>query len=399
MIRRHPTIKDVADIAGVSVGTVSHVLNGTATVRRATRARVEQAIRELGYRRSAVARSLLSRGRSGTGSQRRANLPLLLSVGYISVDYTARVEVLPHRDDRVTASAIHKSLGGPAANVAVAAAALGAPFDLDVELATAAGEDADSDWALAELARRRVRALLAGRPANNRLSRCFILLEPNGSRTIINEPMELDEADLPIDLDEPAFESHPPHCVHFEGFQIPRMRPWLPRLSAAGWRTSLQTTGLPPALRTKEQLRILLAELDLVLLNRDIARDVTGCRAGQTMLIEAVAAAIDIPDRKALVVLTLGELGAVVFLPRGNHPVAVASPLVDVVDTTGAGDAFVGAFLAVWLATDDPVEAARYGCIAGSLCITAEGAQGRTVTAREAASVLAGLPLPMATAA
>lgn len=52
------TIKDVARHAKVSVTTVSHVVNKTRFVSEEGRARVEQAIRELGYVPSAVARSL-----------------------------------------------------------------------------------------------------------------------------------------------------------------------------------------------------------------------------------------------------------------------------------------------------------------------------------------------------
>ena len=52
------TIKDVAARAGVSFTTVSHVLNGTRRVSDDSRSRVEQAIREMSYVPSAVARSL-----------------------------------------------------------------------------------------------------------------------------------------------------------------------------------------------------------------------------------------------------------------------------------------------------------------------------------------------------
>lgn len=55
------TIKDVANRAGVSKTTVSHVLNNTRAVQEATRERVLQAIEELGYRPSQVARSLISK--------------------------------------------------------------------------------------------------------------------------------------------------------------------------------------------------------------------------------------------------------------------------------------------------------------------------------------------------
>jgi LacI family transcriptional regulator len=52
------TIKQVAEMAGVSVGTVSHVITGTVPVSGALRATVEAAIRKLDYHPNHVARSL-----------------------------------------------------------------------------------------------------------------------------------------------------------------------------------------------------------------------------------------------------------------------------------------------------------------------------------------------------
>ena len=52
------TIRDVARRAGVSIATVSYVLNRSASVSEATRARVLEAVAELGYRPSAIARGL-----------------------------------------------------------------------------------------------------------------------------------------------------------------------------------------------------------------------------------------------------------------------------------------------------------------------------------------------------
>ena len=59
------TMGDVARLAGVSVSTVSHVLNETRKVNATTRERVESAIAETGYRRNVVARSLAA-GRTHT---------------------------------------------------------------------------------------------------------------------------------------------------------------------------------------------------------------------------------------------------------------------------------------------------------------------------------------------
>jgi LacI family transcriptional regulator len=55
---RRPTMRDVAERAGVSTQTVSNVLNGRPVTREATRRRVQDAIRELGYEPDAMARAL-----------------------------------------------------------------------------------------------------------------------------------------------------------------------------------------------------------------------------------------------------------------------------------------------------------------------------------------------------
>jgi len=55
---RKPNISDVAQVAGVSYQTVSRVLNNAPDVSDATRERVQQIIKELGYRRSRTATAL-----------------------------------------------------------------------------------------------------------------------------------------------------------------------------------------------------------------------------------------------------------------------------------------------------------------------------------------------------
>jgi DNA-binding LacI/PurR family transcriptional regulator len=55
------TMQDVADRAGVSIATVSFVVNNTKRVMPETRARIEQAMQDLGFRRNLVARALASR--------------------------------------------------------------------------------------------------------------------------------------------------------------------------------------------------------------------------------------------------------------------------------------------------------------------------------------------------
>ena len=65
MARSQVTIRDVAAYAGVSHQTVSRVINQSERVSPATRARVEKAIAELGYRPNAIAR-YMAKGHTGT---------------------------------------------------------------------------------------------------------------------------------------------------------------------------------------------------------------------------------------------------------------------------------------------------------------------------------------------
>ena len=55
------TMQDVANLAGVSLSTVSYTLTGKRPVSAATRARIEAAMAELGFRRHAAARALAAR--------------------------------------------------------------------------------------------------------------------------------------------------------------------------------------------------------------------------------------------------------------------------------------------------------------------------------------------------
>jgi ribokinase len=77
-------------------------------------------------------------------------------------------------------------------------------------------------------------------------------------------------------------------------------------------------------------------------------------------------------------VITIGEDGAV--LADGESVEHLLAPEVDVVDTTGAGDAFVGA-LATQIARGATLqEAVAYAVRAGAAAVTKEGAQGALPT-------------------
>jgi ribokinase len=82
------------------------------------------------------------------------------------------------------------------------------------------------------------------------------------------------------------------------------------------------------------------------------------------------------------VVVTLGASGAAVASP-GEPAESVAAPSVAAVDTTGAGDAFVGTFAVALAAGSSPIDATRLGCRAGALSVQRPGTQTSFPTAAE----------------
>lgn len=73
------------------------------------------------------------------------------------------------------------------------------------------------------------------------------------------------------------------------------------------------------------------------------------------------------------VVLTLGARGAMVATAEGTTP--IPTPRVQPVDTTGAGDAFAGAFVARLTAGDSLIDAAHHAARVGAYSTTYRGAQ------------------------
>ncbi len=119
MARRRATISDVAELAGVSIATVSRVVNGTAPVAEDTVQRVRDAITALGYTPHAAARKLAGRETGTLGlllpevaaefffplvrgiaeEVRRAGYNLLIHVASSGHDYSLSAPLGEHNAD------------------------------------------------------------------------------------------------------------------------------------------------------------------------------------------------------------------------------------------------------------------------------------------------------------
>ncbi len=103
---RDATLRDVAELAGVSARTVSNVVNGYARVTERTREKVERAIKELGYRPNVLARNLAN-GRSGQ---------IAVVVPYLDTPYFAELlqAIIPRARERGYNVLIDQTDGDPA---------------------------------------------------------------------------------------------------------------------------------------------------------------------------------------------------------------------------------------------------------------------------------------------
>lgn len=373
------TIRDVAEEAGVSVGTVSNVLTGQRRVRETTRTAVEEAIKKLGYVPDVTAQALIGRrGRAVPAVPDDA--PRLYCVGYVCSDDIAQVHKTPNRGERMQADTITRKLGGRAANVAVTAAGLGSPLDVAVELLSVIGHDAESDWAAATLASRRVAVAAESRFAGASLSRAIILLQRDGLRTILNEPLQvMPEALTAVVTRAMALKKR--FAIFVQGEQVPELAD---TIAYAPCRAKFvtQVSGADAA-ADPEGWRRYMALFGLAILNTEAANALYGNALDDDEVIAQVAAGA--AAKCPIVALTLGAGGAALFL-NGKLAVRLPAPSVQVLDETGAGDVFAGAFLAAWLHGYSAKTALEQGILAGSFAVTRLGAQDHGLRAADVAT-------------
>jgi len=116
----------------------------------------------------------------------------------------------------------------------------------------------------------------------------------------------------------------------------------------------------------------MLQQLDFLVVN-EIEAATLGRALGWPVAPEPFARAAVGSRATLTVIVTLGAQGA--LMVRGNAVWHADAPTVHVIDTTAAGDAFVGALAAALVRSEDLPAALRFAVAAGSLACTARGAQ------------------------
>jgi ribokinase len=110
---------------------------------------------------------------------------------------------------------------------------------------------------------------------------------------------------------------------------------------------------------------------DILIVNESEAAELLDVNVGDGHWEEFATRLLELGHQA--VVITLGSQGAI--FKHANSTIAIPAPQVNVVDTTGAGDAFCGAFAAFVAQGAKWESAAEIGVAAGALAVTKRGAQ------------------------
>ena len=305
---------------------------------------------------------------------------MVVVFGSLNLDLVSRVACLPKPGETIAATSFATYPGGKGANQALAAARAGA----SVQLYGAVGRDGFGEAALELLAAAGVG--LEGVARMSEPTGCAtILVDDRGENCIIVAAGANEKAD-PGALPDAALG---PQTTLVLQQEVPQRATAaiLARARRAGSRIVLNAA---PARGVDIEL---LRAIDVLVVNETEAA-MLPAPLGWPLDAEAFARATAAGARPELaIVVTLGARGAIAVHESGS--LSATPPATDIVDTTGAGDAVVGA-LAAALDRGAPLrDALSRGVAAGTLACTIRGAQP-SIPGRAAIEAL--LPLVTATA-
>jgi ribokinase len=285
-------------------------------------------------------------------------------VGSINQDFVLAVGRRPEPGETVTDAELTLLPGGKGANAAIAAARLGA----DVSMLGRVGEDAFGQDLIRNLRDNGVDAKYVRTTPDAPTGSAFITVTPDGENAIVVSP-GANRSFGPDEVEEAA------EILCETGVLVAQLEVPAEAVERAA-KIATQSGGrfvfnLAPAREVSESL---LRLPDPLVVNETEARFLLG---DDTRDPERLAAKLlDLGPASAVV--TLGASGAV--LASGGTTRHFPAPEVEAVDTTGAGDAFVGA-LAARLAAGAPLEeAVPYAVLAGTATVAQAGAQGSLPT-------------------
>ncbi|MBS3964940.1 MAG: carbohydrate kinase [Methylomonas sp.] len=290
----------------------------------------------------------------------------VLCAGHASYDLTFSVPHHPAADEKMVANRLQGCGGGPAANAAVTVARL----DFRAAFAGYLGWDIYGQHHLDELKTEGVddRYIVRG---DTPTPVSAILVKPDGQRALINhkgdtralaaDAIDFSHASAKVLL----FDGHEPHVA----------------LALLQHRWSQKPLSVLDAGSLHDGTRTLLDKVDYLVCSEKFA----------LQYANAIDAALSsLAGLAPVVVITLGERGLV--WQRGVETGRLDAPPIGAVDTTGAGDAFHGAFAAALTTGMSWQDTLAYASAAGAFCCTVIGARPGMPNAMDLQTLLSRWP-------
>lgn len=283
-------------------------------------------------------------------------------VGSLNMDLVTRAQRLPHAGETLHGESFATVSGGKGANQAVASARLGA----QVSMIGCVGDDAYGEQLRAALLAEQIdcQALTSVEGSSgvalivvddNSQNAIVIVAGANGQLTpgmVAGFDTVLAAADVIIcQLEVP---------MHTVGYVLKR------------GRELGKTVILNPAPATSPLPADWYSSVDYLIPNESEASALSGLPVDSLESAELAASRL-IAAGAGKVIITLGPLGS--LFANGQSVEHFPAPKVKAVDTTAAGDTFVGGFAAALAAGKSEVEAIRFGQVAAALSVTRAGAQ------------------------
>lgn len=273
----------------------------------------------------------------------------VLCVGHASYDLIFSVSRHPGADEKIVADSLTGCGGGPAANAAVCVSKLG----LTSAFAGYLGRDLYGDKHVQEFNDYGVNTQLIIRGASpTPLS--TILVKPDGKRCLINYKGDTQA----LSTDALNLTHIPAKVVLFDGHEPFISLPLAEKARQAKIPTVLDAGSV------HEGTLELMSRVEYLVCSEKFAVQYAG---------DERKALSQLAELAPIVVITLGERGLI--WQRGNEQGALPAYPISAIDTTGAGDAFHGAFAAGLAAGMDWRSLLRYASAAGALCCTQMGAR------------------------
>ncbi len=296
--------------------------------------------------------------------------PLILVAGSANLDFVVRAAHIPAPGETVLGRDFRTFPGGKGANQAIACARAGGTA---TQMLLALGDDAHAAPLEASLREAGV-ALHIVRTADAPTGTAFICVSDPGENAITVAP----GANLRL---------APQHLPPLAGVSHLLLQLETPLPSVTAYARAARTAGVSVVLNGAPAAPLppeLLAALDLLIVNEGELATISGVHGN----IDAALAALAVPG----VVVTLGAHGA--RARWGTACFAQPGFVVDVVDTTAAGDTFCGALVAELAHGAGRPQALRFACAAAALACTRPGAQSSIPARGEVQAFLSAQALP-----